>query len=83
MLPISESVDYVVKGVQDSRAHGVVFNYLLWDDTHPWNYPDQREALTGIGTPSIVFDMQEYKLAGAEQLKTRLDAFIEMIKGGD
>lgn len=82
MHPLSELVDYVVKGVQESKAQGCIFNYFRWDDSHGWNYPSQRDALKAIGIPSIAFDMQEYKLSGQEQLRTRTEAFIEMIKEG-
>ncbi|MBI5444517.1 MAG: 2-hydroxyacyl-CoA dehydratase [Deltaproteobacteria bacterium] len=83
MVPISESVDYLLKGVRASGAQGVVFNFLRWDDTHTWNYPEQRAALERAGIPSIAFEMQEYRLAGAEQLRTRVDAFVEMIMAGE
>lgn len=83
MHPITDLADYLVRGVQDSKAEGVLFNYLQWDDNHTWNYPSQRNALNRIGVPSIAFEMQEYKLAGPEQLRTRIEAFIEMIKGGN
>jgi len=81
MYPLRPLVDYVVEGVQESRAQGVIFNYLQWDDSHGWNYPSQRDALKKIGIPSLVFEMQEYKIAGPEQLRTRTEAFIEIIKG--
>jgi benzoyl-CoA reductase/2-hydroxyglutaryl-CoA dehydratase subunit BcrC/BadD/HgdB len=55
---------------------------MQWDDSHGWNFPSQRDALKEIGVPSLVFEMQGYKLEGPEQLRTRIEAFLEMIKGG-
>ena len=71
----------MVRGVKESKAQGVIFNYLQWDDTHTWNYPSQRDALKGVGVPSIALEMQGYKIEGPEQLRTRMETFIEMIKG--
>jgi benzoyl-CoA reductase/2-hydroxyglutaryl-CoA dehydratase subunit BcrC/BadD/HgdB len=82
MAPIGAAVDYIVKSVKDSRSQGGVFNYLRWDDSHTWNYPSQRDALAKMGVPSIPFEMQAYKIEGPEQLRTRIEAFVEMINGG-
>jgi len=79
IYPITELADYVVNRVKESKAQGVIFNYLQWDDVHAWNYPTQRDALNAIGIPSIAFDMQQYKLESPEQLRTRIEAFLEMI----
>ena len=82
MHQMGELVDYVAKGVQASKAQGVIFNYLRWDDNHTWNYPSQRDELKKMGVPSIAFEMQGYKIEGPEQLRTRIETFVEMIKGG-
>ena len=82
MHPLDVLVEYVVKTAQESKAQGAIFNYLQWDDSHGWNFPSQRDALKEIGVPSLAFDMQEYKLSGQEQLRTRTEAFVEMIKEG-
>jgi benzoyl-CoA reductase/2-hydroxyglutaryl-CoA dehydratase subunit BcrC/BadD/HgdB len=80
MHPLSALVDYVSDAVTESKAEGVIFNYLQWDDSHGWNYPSQRDALKEMEVPSLAFDMQEYKLSGQEQLRTRVEAFVEMIR---
>jgi len=82
MHPLDDLVQYMVRGVQESKAQGVIFNYLQWDDSHGWNYPGQRDALKKIGVPSIAFEMQGYKIANTEQLRTRIETFVEMIRGG-
>jgi benzoyl-CoA reductase subunit C len=82
IVPASKLVDYVVSTVKESQARGIVFHFLMWDDAHPWNYPSQRDALDEMGIPSICFEMQEYKLTGPEQLRTRIEALIEMVTGG-
>lgn len=79
MYPLPVLVDYVTETAREARAEGAVFNYLRWDDSHGWNFPSQRDALKGIGIPSLALEMQEYKLAGTEQIRTRTQAFIEMI----
>ncbi|MBI5444514.1 MAG: 2-hydroxyacyl-CoA dehydratase [Deltaproteobacteria bacterium] len=82
MYPLSVLVDYVAKSAQEAKVQGAVFNYLRWDDSHGWNYPSQRDALKELGIPSLAIEMQEYKLAGAEQIRTRTQAFLEMINQG-
>jgi len=82
MYPLGILVDYAANAAQEAGAQGAIFNYLQWDDSHGWNFPSQRDALKAVGIPSIAFDMQEYKLSGQEQLRTRTEAFVEMIKEG-
>jgi benzoyl-CoA reductase/2-hydroxyglutaryl-CoA dehydratase subunit BcrC/BadD/HgdB len=83
MHPLDDLVDYVVQGVQESKAQGALFNYMQWDDSHGWNYPSQRDALEEIGVPCIAFEMQGYQIANTEQLRTRIETFVEMIRGGE
>lgn len=82
MFPMWELVDYVKSTAQACDADGAIFNYLRWDDSHGWNYPSQRDALAAIGIPSTAFEMQDYTISGQEQLRTRIEAFLEMIRGG-
>lgn len=82
MYPMDEHMNYVLATAKEAKADGVIFNYLKWDDAHGWHYPNQRNALDNAGIPSIAFDMQEYKIENPEQLRTRIEAFVEMIKGG-
>jgi len=77
---LDEITRYLVQTAREAKCQGVIFNYMRWDDSHGWNYPSQRDALKDSGIPSIVFEMQEYKLAGSEQLRTRTQAFVEMIE---
>ncbi len=82
MYPMSEHLDYVVSTAKTAGADGVIFNYLKWDDSHGWHYPGQRDALLKEGISSIAFDMQEYTMDNPEQLRTRVEAFVEILKGG-
>ena len=82
MYPMDEHLEYLLASVKESKADGVIFNYLMWDDAHGWHYPGQRNALADMGVASTVFDMQQYKIENPEQLRTRIEAFVEMIKGG-
>jgi benzoyl-CoA reductase/2-hydroxyglutaryl-CoA dehydratase subunit BcrC/BadD/HgdB len=82
MPPMDDLVKYTVHGVKESKAQGVVFFYLQWDDSHTWNYPSQKAALDKINIPSVSFEMQAYKLEGPEQLRTRLETLVDMVQGG-
>ncbi|MBA7601432.1 (R)-phenyllactyl-CoA dehydratase beta subunit [subsurface metagenome] len=78
--PTTYKVDYLAKTVQEARADGVIFYFLRWEDDHGWQYPDEKAKLDELGIPSILFEQQEYRLAAPEQLRTRIETFIETIK---
>jgi len=82
IAPVDLLVDYMIDEVKTAKPQGVIFYFLMWDDAHPWNYPHQRDALNEIEIPSISFEMQEYRLTGPEQIRTRIEAFAEMVTGG-
>jgi benzoyl-CoA reductase/2-hydroxyglutaryl-CoA dehydratase subunit BcrC/BadD/HgdB len=83
MYPMNEHVDYLLRSAGEVKPDGVIFNYLKWDDAHGWHYPGQRDALKNAGIPSVAFDMQEYKIENPEQLRTRIEAFVEILRGGN
>jgi benzoyl-CoA reductase/2-hydroxyglutaryl-CoA dehydratase subunit BcrC/BadD/HgdB len=61
------------KGVQ-----GVIFFFLKFCDPHAFDYPYLQEALEKAGIPSLVVEVED-QLQAEGQLRTRLEAFIEMI----
>jgi len=47
-------------------------------DPHAFDYPYLKEALDGAGIPSMLFEMED-QIPAEGQLKTRFEAFLEMI----
>jgi benzoyl-CoA reductase subunit C len=68
----------LVKMILENRAQGVVFFFLKFCDPHAFDYPYLREALEKAGIPSLVVEVED-QLQAEGQLRTRLEAFIEMI----
>jgi benzoyl-CoA reductase/2-hydroxyglutaryl-CoA dehydratase subunit BcrC/BadD/HgdB len=70
--------DDLVRMVGDSGAAGVVFIFLKFCDPHAFDYPYLKQMLGAEGIPSLLVELED-GLAGSGQLRTRVEAFIEMI----
>jgi len=66
--------------IKRSGAEGVVFLFQKFCTPHLAEHPALAEQLKKMGVPSIVVEMEE---AGVNegQLRTRLEAFFEMLRG--
>ena len=80
-VPMSIYNTYVLEAIKKAQPQGVIFNYLQWDDAPAWHYPDLKSELDQIGIPSLLFEFQEYSLSAPQRLKTRIEAFVELIGG--
>ena len=70
--------DYLLDKVKTSGARGVVFHLLKYCDPWAFEYPKLRERLQEEGIPTLLLET-EFGEASDGQLRTRLQAFIEMI----
>jgi bcr-type benzoyl-CoA reductase subunit C len=68
----------LIKIVKESCAKGVIFIFLKFCEPHLFDYPYLKEMLKKEKIPSILFEIEENMLSSG-QLKTRIEAFIEMI----
>ena len=75
---IRDRAEHLVKMAQEKKARGVVFLLVKFCDPHAFDYPYLKEALDGAGIPSMLFEMED-QLPAEGQLRTRFEAFIEMI----
>jgi bcr-type benzoyl-CoA reductase subunit C len=75
---LSERAENLVRLAREKRAQGVIFFLLKFCDPHAFDYPYLREALEKAGIPSMVVEVED-RLPADGQLRTRLEAFIEMI----
>ena len=71
--------DYLVGMVRRGEADGVVMLILKFCDPHDFDYPDIAKRLTEENIPHIKIET-EMQPASIEQVKTRLEAFVEMLK---
>lgn len=70
---------YLVDMVKQSRADGVVMLILKFCDPHLFDYPDLAKRLSESDIPHLLIET-EMQPASIEQVRTRLQAFLEMLK---
>ncbi len=75
---LAERAENLVRMARAKQAQGVIFLLLKFCDPHAFDYPHLREALEKAGIPSMVVEVED-RLPADGQLRTRFEAFIEMI----
>lgn len=69
---------YLLDKVKENRADGVIFVYLKFCEPHAFDYPYMKAMLDKAGIPNLMFEIEDQMSAGG-QLKTRCEAFMEML----
>ena len=64
--------------IKDNNAQGVLFLLLKFCDPHAFDYPYLKEHLDREGIPSMLLEVED-QLPSEGQLKTRFEAFFEML----
>ena len=75
---LAERADNLVRLARKKQAQGVIFFFLKFCDPHAFDYPHLRDALEKAGIRSMAIEVED-RLPGDGQLRTRFEAFIEMI----
>jgi len=70
--------DSLLKMIENSRAQGVIFVLLKFCDPHAFDFPYIKELLDRDGIPSLLLEIEDQQTS-LEQLKTRIEAFIELL----
>ncbi|MCL6611410.1 MAG: 2-hydroxyacyl-CoA dehydratase family protein [Peptococcaceae bacterium] len=73
---------FLVDMVRKSGSAGIVFIHLKYCEPENFDYPDMKSACDSAGIPSVRVET-ELGNVSLGQLETRLQAFLEMIGGGD
>ena len=68
----------LLKMVENTRAQGVIFVLLKFCDPHAFDYPYIKELLDRAGIHSLLLEIEDQQTS-EEQLRTRLEAFIELL----
>jgi bcr-type benzoyl-CoA reductase subunit C len=68
----------LLKEVQKSGAKGVIFLLYKYCEPHFFDYPDLKQSLESKGIPTLLLEVEDpsYSIG---QLKTRIQAFVEML----
>ncbi|MBI4965578.1 MAG: 2-hydroxyacyl-CoA dehydratase [Desulfomonile tiedjei] len=68
----------ILRLIRDSQAKGVVFLFQKYCTPHLADHPMLAEELKRHGIPSVAIEMEEAGM-GEGQVRTRLEAFFEML----
>ncbi|MGV8057012.1 MAG: 2-hydroxyacyl-CoA dehydratase subunit D [Smithellaceae bacterium] len=70
--------DYLVNRAQQDRADGVILLLPKYCEVFAFDYPHVKQQLTAAGIPHLMLEVEH---TGADaRLKTRLEAFMEMLE---
>ena len=71
-------LETTTKEVSDSGAKGVIFLLYKYCEAHFFDYPDIKSALESKGIPTLLLEVEDPSHSH-EQLKIRIQAFVEML----
>ncbi len=77
--PNEKRIDKIVRMVRDYHVEGVVYHQLRGCYIHKMEFNRIRAALKELGTPVLGIET-DYTQEDLGQLRTRLEAFLEMIQ---
>jgi benzoyl-CoA reductase subunit C len=70
--------DYILDRAREYKVDGVIGYSISFCDPHKFDYPDLRDYLKKEGLPMLLID-DNYSFEPAGAIKTRLQAFMEML----
>ena len=79
--PLFDRGAYLKKMVQETGAQGVIFLLIKFCDPHSFDYPYLKESVDALKVPHLLLET-EMDNPSLGQVKTRIDAFMEMIGDG-
>jgi bzd-type benzoyl-CoA reductase N subunit len=79
MLDSDRRLDHVLDLVADFEVHGVICYTLKFCDTFLYDVPLLKERLDALDIPSLFLD-SDYTPGTMGRLKTRIEAFIELLR---
>lgn len=69
---------HIINLVKEKNAQGVIFLLLKFCDPHAFDYPDIKKSLDEAGIPVMLMEIND-PISASGQLKTRCEAFLEML----
>jgi bzd-type benzoyl-CoA reductase N subunit len=78
-LPVGRRLEFILEGMRECRAEAVIFVIQKFCDPHLAEQPILSEALKEAGIPSTVIETEHRLGPGREQIRTRVQGFLEMI----
>jgi benzoyl-CoA reductase/2-hydroxyglutaryl-CoA dehydratase subunit BcrC/BadD/HgdB len=78
MIGLSERLDYVKMLIREYGAEGVIYHALKFCDQFQYDYPHLKRELDDMGVPVLYLE-GDYTAGGFGQMRTRVQAFVEML----
>lgn len=75
---LEDRFSYIKDYAKEWKANGVILQSVKYCDTHSYEVPALKEYLDGIGLPNLYLE-HEYTMVALAPLRTRVQAFLEMI----
>lgn len=70
--------EHLLELVEERKADGLVFTLQKFCDPHAFDYAMVKETLDTFGVPHLLLEIEHTPAVG--QLRTRLEAFLEMLQ---
>lgn len=70
---------YLAHYAEEFGVQGIILTLLRFCDAHEYDFIDLKDYLQEIGLPVLVLD-DDYTLGSIPRVKTRVEAFVEMIQ---
>lgn len=78
--PSDGRAECIPQRAKDADAAGAVFFQFKFCEPHAFDYPHVKKALDEAGIPSLLLEIEQGSVS-IEQLRTRVEALIETIRG--
>jgi len=79
MMQIEERANQIIKNTEKFNVDGVIHHSLKFCDTYLYDVPALKKFLVEKGIP-VLFIESDGGLGDLNQLRTRIEAFSEIIK---
>jgi bzd-type benzoyl-CoA reductase N subunit len=79
MIDRPKRIDHILKLTEGYQVDGVIYSVLKFCQPYQYDLLDLEEKLKAQGIPLLKLE-REYSLSGLGQLKTRVQAFLEIIQ---
>ena len=78
MTDLESRFGYLKDYAKEWHVNGVILQSVRYCDTHGYEVPSIKDYFDSIGLPSIYLE-HDYSVPSLAQLRTRVQAFLEMI----
>jgi len=78
-LPASRRLKFILDGMRESKSEALIFVIQKFCDPHLAEQPPLGEALKDAGIPNIVIETEHRVGPGREQIRTRVQGFLEIL----